>query len=164
MFSTYVLYFLVAILLHELGHLAAAWACSITVREFGFGWGRKLLEFRLRSVNCVVRILPIGAYVRLDMNELRIRPLSQQVLVLLAGIITNLVFAAMAGGTRFGLVNYLLAATNILPLYQQDGWKCGMVMLRGSFQRKSSLPEWTFTIAGGGLSLTLMAAAVFRWV
>lgn len=163
MLSTYILYFLVAILLHELGHLAAAWACSITVREFGFGWGRKLLAFRLNSVNCVVRILPIGAYVRLDMNELRMRPLSQQVLVLLAGIITNVVFAALAGGTRFGLVNYLLAATNILPLYQQDGWKCGMLMLRGAFQRKSSLPEWTFTIAGGGLSLTLMAAAVFSW-
>lgn len=164
MLSTYVLYFLAAILLHELGHLAAAWACSITVREFGFGWGRKLLEFRLFSVNCVVRILPIGAYVRLDMNELRIRPLSQQVLVLLAGIITNVVVAALAGGTRFGLVNYLMAATNILPLYQQDGWKCGMVMLRGTFLRKSPLSEWTFTIAGGGLSLTLMAAAVFRWV
>jgi len=164
MLSTYILFFLVAILLHELGHLAAAWACSITVREFGFGWGKKLLGFRLGSINCVVRILPIGAYVRLDMNELRIRPLSQQVLVLLAGIITNVIVAALAGGTRFGLVNYLLAATNILPLYQQDGWKCGMVMLRGSFQRKSALPEWTFTIAGGGLSLTLMAAAVFSWI
>jgi membrane-associated protease RseP (regulator of RpoE activity) len=164
MLSTYTLYFLVAILLHELGHLAAAWACSITVREFGFGWGRKLLEFRVAGVNWVIRILPIGAYVRLDMTELRIRPLSQQVLVLLAGIITNVVVAALAGGTRFGLVNYLLAATNILPLYQQDGWKCGMVMLRGAFGRKSSLPEWTFTIAGGGLSLTLMAAAIFSWV
>jgi membrane-associated protease RseP (regulator of RpoE activity) len=164
MLSTYILYFLLAILLHELGHLAAAWACSVTVHEFGFGWGRKLLSFRFRTVNCMLRLLPIGAYVRLDMSQLRSRPLSQQVLVLLAGIITNLVVAALAGGTRFGLVNYLLAATNILPLYQQDGWKCGMVMLRGSFQRKSSLPEWTFTIAGGGLSLTLMAAAVFSWV
>lgn len=164
MFSTYIFYFLVAILLHEFGHLAAAWACSVTVREFGFGWGRQLLAFRLRTVNCVIRILPIGAYVRLDMSELRSRPLSQQVLVLLAGIIANLVMAAMTSGTRFGLVNYLLAATNILPLYQQDGWKCGMVMLRGSFQRKSSLPEWTFTLAGGALSLTLMAAAIFSWV
>jgi Peptidase family M50 len=164
MVSSYIPYFLLAILLHELGHLAAAWACSITVHEFGFGWGRKLFKFRVRGVDCVVRILPIGAYVRMDMGELRGRPLSQQVLVLLAGIITNLIAAVLAGGTRFGLVNYLLAATNILPLYQQDGWKCGMVMLRGSFQRKSSLPEWTFTLAGGGLSLTLMAAAVFSWV
>jgi membrane-associated protease RseP (regulator of RpoE activity) len=164
MFFTYIFYFLVAVLLHEFGHLAAAWSCSVTVREFGIGWGRQLLAFRVARVNCVIRILPIGAYVRLDMSELRGRPLSQQVLVLLAGIIANLVAAAFTGGTRFGLVNYLLAATNILPLYQQDGWKCGMVMLRGGFKRKSSLPEWTFTIAGGVLSLTLMAAAIFRWV
>jgi membrane-associated protease RseP (regulator of RpoE activity) len=164
MLSTYIPYFLVAILLHEVGHFAAARACSVTVTEFGFGWGRKLLGFRFNGVDYVIRMLPIGAYVRMDMSELRRRPLSQQVLVLLAGIIINLVVAALTNGTRFGLMNYLLAATNLLPLYQQDGWKCGMVMLRGIFQRKSSLSEWTFTIAGGGLSLTLMAAAVFRWV
>jgi len=164
MFSTYIPYFVVAILLHELGHFAAARACSVKISEFGFGWGRKLLGFRVNGVDYQVRILPIGAYVRLDMLELSRRPLSQQVLVLLAGIITNLVVAALATGTRFGLMNYLLAATNVLPLYQQDGWKCGMMMLRGTFQRKSSLAEWTFTLAGGFLSLTLMAAAVFRWV
>jgi membrane-associated protease RseP (regulator of RpoE activity) len=164
MLSTYITYFLLAILLHEMGHFAAARACSVAVREFGLGWGRKLLGFHLSGVEYVVRLLPIGAYVRLDMVELRRRPLSQQVLVLLAGIITNLVVAALTTGTRFGLMNYLLAATNILPLYQQDGWKCGIVMLRGSFERKSSLPEWTFTLAGGGLSLTLMAAAVLGWV
>ena len=163
MFSTYIPYFVVAILLHELGHFAAARACSVKISEFGFGWGRKLLGFRINGVDYQVRILPIGAYVRLDMIELSRRPLSQQVLVLLAGIITNLVAAALATGTRFGLMNYLLAATNVLPLYQQDGWKCGMMMLRGTFQRKSSLAEWTFTLAGGFLSLTLMAAAVFRW-
>jgi len=161
---SYIPYFLVALLLHELGHLAAAAICSVSVREFGFGWGRKLYEFRLGTVNCVVRVLPIGAYVRLDMSDLYKRPLSQQILVLLAGIITNLVVAAATGGTRFGLVNYLLAATNILPLYQQDGWKCGMLMLRGCFQRKSPLPEWTFTLAGGGLSFTLIAAAALSWI
>jgi membrane-associated protease RseP (regulator of RpoE activity) len=163
MFYTYLFYFLVAVMLHELGHFAAARACSVTISEFGFGWGRKLFGFRLGGVDYVVRMLPIGAYVRLDMGELVRRPLSQQVLVLLAGVIANLIMAALASGTRFGLMNYLLAATNVLPLYQQDGWKCGMVMLRGAFKRKSSLAEWTFTLAGGGLSLTLMAAAVFRW-
>jgi membrane-associated protease RseP (regulator of RpoE activity) len=164
MLSTYIPCFLIAILLHELGHFAAARACSVGINEFGFGWGPKLLTFRLKGVDFVVRLLPIGAYVRLAMDDLRSRPLSQQVLVLLAGIVTNLVFAALTAGTRFGLMNYLLAATNLLPLYQQDGWKCGMVMLRGGFLRKSSLAEWTFTLAGGGLSLTLMAAAVLRWL
>lgn len=164
MLSTYIPYFLAAILLHETGHFVAARACSVTVNEFGLGWGRKLLGFRINGVDYLIRILPMGAYVRLDLDELRRRPLSQQVLVLLAGIIVNLIAATLTSGTRFGLMNYLIAATNILPLYQQDGWKCGMVMLRGTFERKSSLAEWTFTIAGAGLSLTLMAAALFSWL
>jgi hypothetical protein len=80
--------------------------------------------------------------------------------VLLAGIIANLVAGVATGGTHFSLMNYLLAATNILPLYQQDGWKCGMVMLRGTKRRKSPLIDWTFTIAGSALSLALIAAQV----
>jgi hypothetical protein len=59
-------------------------------------------------------------------------------------------------------MNFLLASTNILPLYQQDGWKCGMVMLRHILRRKSLLVEWTFTIAGSGLSVVLIGASVFR--
>jgi Zn-dependent protease len=80
--------------------------------------------------------------------------------VLLAGIITNLVAGVVTGGTHFSLMNYLLAATNILPLYQQDGWKCGMIILRATMRRKSPLIDWTFTIAGSALSLALMAAQI----
>ena len=56
----------------------------------------------------------------------------------------------------------IAAATNILPLYQQDGWKCGMVMLRGLLRRKSLLIEWTFTIAGSGMSIILFGALIMR--
>lgn len=153
-----------ALLLHEAGHFAAARACNVTISEFGLGWGRRLLGFRLNGVDYLIRILPVGAYVRLDLNELQRRPLSQQVLVLLAGIVANLVAATLTGGTRFSVMNFLLAATNILPLYQQDGWKCGMVMLRGILRRKSFLVEWTFTIAGSGLSVALFVALVVRYL
>jgi membrane-associated protease RseP (regulator of RpoE activity) len=157
----YVPYFLAALLLHEMGHVAAARACRVTISEFGLGWGRKLFGFRINQIDYSIRLLPLGAYVRLDMNELQQRPLAQQVLVLLAGIIVNLLAATATSGTGFSVMNFLLAATNILPLYQQDGWKCGMVMLRGTLRRKSLLVEWTFTIAGSGLSLVLIAAEVF---
>ena len=59
-------------------------------------------------------------------------------------------------------MNFLLAATNILPLYQQDGWKCGMVLLRNVLGRKSSLVEWTFTIMGSVLSIALCIALLVR--
>jgi membrane-associated protease RseP (regulator of RpoE activity) len=162
MFLAYILCFAVAMLIHELGHLIAARACGVGATELGLGWGRKLWGFKCGGVEYKLHALPIGAYVRLDMAELQTRPLSQQVLVLLAGIIVNLCAASLASGTTFGAMNYLLAATNLLPFYQQDGWKCGMVLLRELMQRRSSLVEWTFTIAGGGVSLILLGALVTR--
>jgi membrane-associated protease RseP (regulator of RpoE activity) len=155
-------YFILALLLHEFAHLIAARLCRVTITELGLGWGRPLFGFRWRQIDFGVRLLPVGAYVRFDLKELEQRPLTQQVLILLAGIIANLVAAVAAGGTRFSLMNFLLAATNILPLYQQDGWKCGMVMLRSVLGRKSSLVEWTFTIAGSVLSIALFSALLFH--
>jgi regulator of sigma E protease len=162
MILAYILCFAVALAIHELGHLFAARACGVGATELGLGWGRKLYGFKCGGVEYKLHALPIGAYVRLDMAGLQSRPLSQQVLVLLAGIIVNLCAASLAGGTTFGAMNYLLAATNLLPFYQQDGWKCGMVLLRALMQKRSALVEWTFTIAGGGASLALFAALVMR--
>lgn len=162
MLITYLLSFLAALLIHELGHLAAARVCRVPVMEFGMGWGRRLIGFSFGGVEYKLHALPIGAYVRLDMAELQRRSLSRQVLVLLAGIIVNLIAAALSAGTPFGTVNLLLAATNLLPLYQQDGWKCGMVMLRALLRRKSAVVEWTFTIAGSSLSLALIAFQAVR--
>ena len=162
MLISYLLSFFVALLIHELGHLLTARVCRVPAPEFGLGWGRKIFGFRYGDVEYKLHALPIGAYVRLDIAELQRRALSQQVLVLLAGIIVNLIAAASAMGTPFGTMNLLLAATNILPLYQQDGWKCGMVMLRALLRRRSAIVEWTFTIAGSGLSLTLIAFQALR--
>jgi membrane-associated protease RseP (regulator of RpoE activity) len=160
--SSYLVAFVLALVLHELGHLLAAHACEVRISEFGVGWGRQLYGFRFRGIDFGIRALPVGAYVRLDLNDLRKRPLGQQVLVLLAGVIVNLVAASSTMGTYFSEANFLLAATNLLPLYQQDGWKCGMVVLRGILRRNSSLVEWTFTTAGTFLSLVLIGVVLFR--
>ena len=162
MLISYGLYFLLAMFIHELGHLAAARVCAVPATELGLGWGKQLLGFRWGTVEYKLHALPLGAYVRLDMGELQRRPISQQVLVMLAGINVNLVAAALTVGTRFSAVNLLLAATNLLPLYQQDGWKCGMLMLRAMLSRRSALVEWTFTIAGSFVSAVLFAVEIFR--
>ncbi len=121
-------------------------------------WG-----FRAGGVEFRLHALPVGAYVRFDVHALQRRPLSQQALVLLAGVVVNLCAAALCPGTIFGAMNLLLAATNLLPFYQQDGWKCGIVMLRGlSSGRRSPLVEWTFTIAGACASVALIAAQVMQ--
>jgi len=162
MLIIYVLLFAVTMFIHELGHFAAARLCGVRAPELGLGWGPKLFEVGVGGVRFKMHLLPVGAYVRLDMKELQTRPLVQQVFVLLAGVLVNIAAALLTQGSWFSLMNYLLAATNLLPFYQQDGWKCGMVMLRALLARRSSLVEWTFTIAGGVVSLTALATLAIR--
>jgi membrane-associated protease RseP (regulator of RpoE activity) len=160
----YGLSLVVALFIHELGHLLAARACLVPVTEFGLGWGRKLIGFRAGGVEYKLNLLPVGAYVRLDIEELQRRPLSQQALVLLAGVLVNLLAATLAGANGFAMINLMLAATNLLPLYQQDGWKCGIVMLRALLNRRNALVEWTFTISGGAFSLLFIFAKMRHYV
>lgn len=163
MFIGYVLQFALTMFIHELGHLAAARVCGVPAPELGLGWGPRLFGFKARSVEFKLHALPIGAYVRLDMSALQTRPLAQQVFVLLAGVLVNLAAAGATQGTWFSLMNLLLAASNLLPLYQQDGWKCGMVMLRALLERRSSMVEWTFTVAGGVVSLAVFASLAIKY-
>jgi membrane-associated protease RseP (regulator of RpoE activity) len=84
-----------------------------------------------------------------------------QLMVHLGGVTFNLVAGFLTYGTTFGWLNLLLAAGNILPLYQHDGWKCGVVIMRAFLRRKSQPAERAFTFSGGFVSL-LIAWAVVR--
>lgn len=160
----YVLQFALTMFIHELGHLAAARVCGVPAPELGLGWGPRLFGLRAGGVDFKFHALPVGAYVRLDMRALQERPLAQQVFVLLAGVLVNLAAAGATQGTWFSLMNLLLAASNLLPLYQQDGWKCGMVMLRALLERRSPVVEWTFTVAGGVVSLAACASLALKYL
>src|SRR6267378_2285893 len=154
---------LVSLALHEFGHFVAARLCKIPVTQAGLGWGPKLLGVRVNQVDCNLRLLPLGAYIRMDMIVLQSRPLLQQLFVLGAGIVVNLALAALTWGTLFGVLNLALAIGNILPVYQHDGWKGGMVICRRIFGGPSPIVEWTFTLAGGLLGLAVLARAVLSF-
>ena len=85
--------FAFALVLHEMGHFLAARACRVQVTQAGLGWGPKVFGFRIKGVDYQLRLLPLGAYIRMDMAGLQKRPLFQQLLVLLAGIAVNLILA-----------------------------------------------------------------------
>ena len=154
-----ILSFACALLLHELGHFLAARACRVGVTQAGLGWGPKLFGFRVNGVEYQLRLLPIGAYIRMDMSGLQKRPLAQQLFVLLGGIAVNLILAAISWGTFFGTLNLVLGIANLFPLYQQDGWKSGMVIFRRVFKRASPLVEWSFTLSPGVAGLIVMLRA-----
>jgi membrane-associated protease RseP (regulator of RpoE activity) len=154
---------LAAIVLHELGHFFAARICSVPVKQAGLGWGPKLYGVRLSQVDCQLRLLPIGAYIQMDMRVLQSRPLMQQLFVLGAGIGVNLTLCTLAWGSLFGALNLALAIGNLVPLYQLDGWKSGMVICRRVFGRPSPLVEWMLTLGGGAVALAVLIRALLSF-
>lgn len=151
--------FFAALVLHELGHYFAARLCAVPIKQAGLGWGPKLFGVRVRSVDYQLRLLPIGAYVQMDMVALQRRPLLQQLFVLGAGIGVNLVLCVLAWGSLFGAINLALAIGNLIPFYQLDGWKSGMVIVRRMFGGPSPIAEWSLTLGGGVIALAVLVRA-----
>ena len=154
---------LAAIVLHELGHFFAARVCAVPVKQAGLGWGPKLYGVRVSQVDCQLRLLPIGAYIQMDMRVLQSRPLFQQLFVLGAGIGVNLTLCALTWGSLFGALNLALAIGNLVPLYQLDGWKSAIVICRRVFGRPSPLVEWVVTLGGGAIALAVLIRALLSF-
>jgi membrane-associated protease RseP (regulator of RpoE activity) len=153
-----------AMMVHELGHLAAARCCRVPASELGLGMGPKLAWFRVGGIRISFCALPVGSFVMLDGTVLKERSVRAQLLVHLGGIIFNMVAGLLTYGTMFGWLNLLLAAGNILPLYHHDGWKCGVVIMRALMQRKSQPAERAFTFSGGFISLVIAWVVVRMFV
>ena len=158
----FIISFALALILHELGHLTAARLCGIPVKQVGLGWGPKILQYKLDGLDCQLRLLPIGAFVRMDMRALERRSLNQQLFVLGAGIGVNLALAILTWGTLFGVLNLGLAVGNCIPLYQQDGWKGAIVLSRRLLGRPNRFVEWTVTVFGGLFAVGILMKAVLN--
>ena len=155
--------FVAALVLHELGHFVAARVCGVPIKQAGLGWGPRLFGVRVSDVDCQLRMLPVGAYIQMDMVALQTRPLLQQLFVLGAGVGVNLTLAILTWGSLFGVLNLALAIGNLVPFYQLDGWKSGMVICRRMFGRPSPLVEWMLTLGGGAIALAVVVRAVLNF-
>ena len=155
--------FVAALVLHEFGHYLAARVSRVPIKQAGFGWGPQLFSVRVRNVNYQLRLLPIGAYIQLDMIALQTRPLWQQLFVIGAGIGMNVMLGVATWGSLFASLNLALAIGNLVPFYQLDGWKSGMVIWRHMFGRPSPLVEWVFTLGGGVIALAVLVRAFLNF-
>jgi regulator of sigma E protease len=159
----FVVSFFAAMVLHELGHYVAARVCGVPVKQAGLGWGPRLFGVRMSGVDCQLRMLPVGAYIQMDMVALQTRPLLQQLFVLGAGVGMNIALGVLTWGSLFGALNLALAIGNIVPFYQLDGWKSGMVICRRMFGRPSPLVEWVLTLGGGAIVLAIVIRAFLNF-
>src|SRR5450755_4179128 len=66
---TYILDFLLLVgplvLVHELGHYAVAKWCGVKVLRFSFGFGPRLIGFRVGETDYRLSLLPLGGYVKM---------------------------------------------------------------------------------------------------
>lgn len=105
------------IFVHELGHfLAAKWA-GVKVEVFSLGFGRRLLGFRKGETDYRISLLPLGGYVRMlgqadddpnaplteDARDFRNKSAGKRFVILVAGVVMNIIFAAFAFILAFGL-------------------------------------------------------------
>lgn len=102
-----IIFFCMAILIHELGHFLVAKACNIKVEEFSIGMGPSLFHRQKGETKYSVRALPIGGYVSMegeggevsdDPRSFQKRPLYQRMLVMLAGAFMNFVLGLVLVG------------------------------------------------------------------
>ena len=145
-----------SMMLHELGHLAAARLCGVGASELGMGFGPRLFAFEIKKFRVSFRALPLGSFIRLDGASLSRRPLAERLFVHSAGALVNLLLAAVTFGTFFGYINLLLGLTNLLPIYQHDGWKCGVALMRALLRKESRPVEWVFTFSGCFASIAMV--------
>jgi membrane-associated protease RseP (regulator of RpoE activity) len=95
----------ILIVVHELGHFAAARWQGIHVNRFSIGFGPLLLKYQGQETEYGLRAFPLGGYVGFpdddpdsnippdDPNLLSNRPILDRAIVISAGVIANLIFA-----------------------------------------------------------------------
>ena len=101
----FITYFMLLILVHELGHIFVSLL---------FKW----------NIEKII-ILPFGGLTKY--NEMINRPLIEEFLVAISGIIFQLMFYNLTKGyidyKYFGIVNYFIILFNLIPIYPLDGSK-----------------------------------------
>ncbi len=91
------------VILHELGHLAAAKSVGIRVNQFALGMGPVIFRSKKGETEYSIRILPLGGFVKLegededsfDERSFNSKSIPARMMVLAAGSIMNLIFAIL---------------------------------------------------------------------
>jgi regulator of sigma E protease len=95
------------IFVHELGHFLAARAVGIRVEAFSIGFGPRLFGFRRGDTDYKVCLIPLGGFVKMagedpttgrsgKNDEFGAKTVPQRILVIVAGVVMNVVFAIVA--------------------------------------------------------------------
>ncbi len=121
-----ILAFGVMIILHELGHFAAAKKFNVTVHEFSVGMGPRLFKWGKGETVYSLRALPLGGFVRLEGEEdqsdnphafYNIHPF-KRIIILVMGALMNV----LLGFLCFVIINNISGAvySNVVGDFSED--------------------------------------------
>lgn len=120
------------VMIHEFGHYAAAKLCGMRVEEFAFGFPPKIWGKKIGETEYIVNLLPIGGYVKItgesfdeeerkknagDKKAFQNKSKLAQLFVLSAGVIMNLLLAAVLFTAVNMSARYVSADDNIYASY-----------------------------------------------
>lgn len=104
--------FSVVVFVHELGHFSAARRLGVKVEEFGFGFPPRIAGFKRGNTIYSLNWIPFGGFVRLkgesgesehDADSFVAQAPWKRVLILTAGVLMNLLTAAVLLSVAFGI-------------------------------------------------------------
>ncbi len=85
--------FVVAIVIHELGHFLTAIALGVKVKEFSLFIGPVIFTKKIKGIRYSLRAIPLAAYVAFKGESLENAPLYKKVPIILGGVLANLLAA-----------------------------------------------------------------------
>ncbi len=148
------------ILIHELGHLAAARLVGIPVASFSVGLGPKVWSWRWGWTEYSIRALPLGGYVLpavADADEFRRIAHRKRLLYFLGGPLANLVAAFLA----YAILNAVTLGFSIQNLliapFDQVATACWQVL--GSLPAMFNQPDQIISVIGIAVEGSRVAAA-----
>jgi regulator of sigma E protease len=113
------------VMIHELGHYLAGRVLGFSILEFSIGMGPKLLKKKAKNgTEFTLRAFPIGGMCRFEGEDQEVKnersfnaqKVWKRILVVLAGPLTNLVFAVLLAFVTLGFFgDYLPTVYEVLP-------------------------------------------------
>ena len=83
------------IIVHEFGHFVACKLFGVPTPVFSIGFGPQIFAFKLGTTLFQIAALPLGGYVAIAQKELAAQPYAAKLIILLAGILFNFLFALL---------------------------------------------------------------------
>lgn len=136
---------------------------AVVVHEFSHGILARVYDLKVKTMGILLLIIPIGAFVEPDEEELKRAPRRQRVKVFAAGIISNLFFAVLFGVLFSSVLMASASPIEGAPIERviagspahTAGLEAGAILTHINSTQIRSNSDFTRAVAGVGANVTL---------